>query len=364
MTSGTSNTFAGSLTGSNTTTGNGNTFLGASSGVQNVEGSSNVFIGYFAGLNNSMGSDNVCIGTLANRYSQTGSRNTVVGKKAGHGNAEHSKSGNVLIGYQAGYYETGDDKLYINNDSSDMPLIYGDFDIDELTINGSLVVRDTTGFSSNNVAYFENQSPFVSDIRGIKSTSDQYDFFGIGAELVGGYIGSISSVTPTGSNTYYGARALCNGGSGTNYGLYAYASGSGTNYAVYADGDIAYTGSLMNVSDARVKKDITPLTGSLAMVMALNAKSYRYDLNAYPEVSLSAGTHYGFIAQELEAVLPELVNDGVFATTPSEAKSAGDGIKLKGVEYQELIPILTQAIQEQQAIIQQLEERIAILEQD
>jgi hypothetical protein len=36
-------------------------------------------------------------------------------------------SGNVFLGYQAGYNETGSNKLYIANSSTSTPMIYGDF---------------------------------------------------------------------------------------------------------------------------------------------------------------------------------------------------------------------------------------------
>ena len=42
---------------------------------------------------------------------------------------------NVFLGYSAGYYETGSNKLYIDNSSTSTPLIYGNFASDQLGIN-------------------------------------------------------------------------------------------------------------------------------------------------------------------------------------------------------------------------------------
>ena len=47
---------------------------------------------------------------------------------------------NVFVGYQAGYNETGSNKLYIDNSNTSTPLIHGDFDTDKVTINGNMTV--------------------------------------------------------------------------------------------------------------------------------------------------------------------------------------------------------------------------------
>ena len=45
---------------------------------------------------------------------------------------------NIFIGYQAGYNETGSNKLYISNSNTSNPLIYGDFSTGKVTINDVL----------------------------------------------------------------------------------------------------------------------------------------------------------------------------------------------------------------------------------
>ena len=59
----------------------------------------------------------------------------MIGYQAGTGSAPHNKSGNVFIGYQAGYYEHGSDKLYIDNSTTSTPLIHGDFALNRVGIN-------------------------------------------------------------------------------------------------------------------------------------------------------------------------------------------------------------------------------------
>ncbi len=71
------------------------------------------------------------------------------------------------------------------------------------------------------------------DMIGVRGRSVPVDFFGIGGEFVGGYHGLRGRVYPTGSSFYTGISAGADGGSGTNYGLDAFAYGTGTNYGVY-----------------------------------------------------------------------------------------------------------------------------------
>ncbi len=136
-------------------TGNFNTAIGRSALQSNTSGTRNIACGYYALYSNTTGDDNTASGCLAlhsnttghfntgigyqaNRYNQEGSNNTIIGYEAGKGTSAHDKSGNVFLGYQAGYNEIGDNKLYIENSDSDTPLIGGDFSVDELYLNGKV----------------------------------------------------------------------------------------------------------------------------------------------------------------------------------------------------------------------------------
>lgn len=65
------------------------------------------------------------------------------------------------MGYKAGFYETENNKLYINNDSSTSPLIYGDFANDSVKINGKLEV---TGNAKMNSVTIGVSGVTISDI--------------------------------------------------------------------------------------------------------------------------------------------------------------------------------------------------------
>ena len=131
-TSGQQNTFLGDQSGYFNSIGNINTFVGKDAGFTNSSGSENTFIGFGAGRQNEIGVRNTSLGSSAG-YLNNGSRNTNIGAKSGLNNT--SGSGNVFLGYEAGKNELGSDKLYIANDSTDTPLVFGDFNSNKLLIN-------------------------------------------------------------------------------------------------------------------------------------------------------------------------------------------------------------------------------------
>jgi len=101
-----------------------------------------------------------------------------------------------------------------------------------------------------------------------------------------------------------------------------------------------------SISDERLKENIQSLSGSLDKVLALNPVSYDWKYN---------GEHIeaGFVAQEVEQVLPEYVT-----TEDDEDQIKG----LTGGMTAGYIAVLTKAIQEQQTIIDDLKARIETLE--
>ncbi len=129
------NTSVGEYSLGSNDTGDGNVAIGRLAGYD-IGGDENVAIGNQAMSNDTSGAENTVIGTAAMLYNHNGSFNTVVGARAGFGNLGSMYSGNVLIGYRAGFSETNSNRLYIDNSSTNMPLIYGEFDNNMLRING------------------------------------------------------------------------------------------------------------------------------------------------------------------------------------------------------------------------------------
>ena len=96
-------------------------------------------------------------------------------------------------------------------------------------------------------------------------------------------------------------------------------------------------------SDRRYKQDITPLTSGLLTVSKLNPVHYYWNAEG-KKTGGDDKLHYGFIAQEMETVMPTLVS------------SNSNGYK--SISYIEIIPVLTKAIQEQQTQIETLQQEM------
>ncbi|MNJ83720.1 hypothetical protein D3C87_11420 [compost metagenome] len=106
-------------------------------------------------------------------------------------------------------------------------------------------------------------------------------------------------------------------------------------------------------SDGRLKTNIVPLEGSLEKVMRLRGVQYTWAENVVVKsgdqsISLTEGLpkgpQIGFIAQEVEKVLPEVVKE--------------TSLGYKALEYHTLTALLVNAIQEQQAKIEELSNRL------
>jgi len=129
--------------------GNGNMFLGFNSGGANTSGYNNLFLGVNTGSTNSTGHDNVFVGNSSGGYNDIGIKNTCVGIESG---LSLGGDGNVMIGYQAGYNEAGSNRLYIDNTSTNSPLIWGDF------LNRRLVINGKASNNTLNRTFFVNGS--------------------------------------------------------------------------------------------------------------------------------------------------------------------------------------------------------------
>jgi hypothetical protein len=133
--------------GDSLTTGASNTFVGEAAGKSTTEGNENSFFGVSAGLNNSTGSSNSFFGRDAGRNNSIGTYNSFFGRKAGRNNLTGHR--NVSIGFESGPTSENDSssyRLYMDVETSDDPLIYGEFDNDFVRINGTFEV--TAGLSN------------------------------------------------------------------------------------------------------------------------------------------------------------------------------------------------------------------------
>lgn len=133
------------------------------------------------------------------------------------------------------------------------------------------------------------------------------------------------------------------------------------NYAAYFKGDvfisgISYINGFFNFSDQNLKTDIDSVQNATDIINQLNPRTFKYDTIAHPEMNFSSRTQYGFIAQEVENVIPELVGSHMStAVLDSNGNVVNTPQEYKTLNYLPLLAILTKGIQEQNTKIDSLE---------
>ena len=165
-------------------------------------------------------------------------------------------------------------------------------------------------------------------------------------------------------NTYAASgTAALKGDSESNnaHGLMGENPSTGLGFAIYCNGDFYYSGTVYNASDKNLKQNIRPYVGGLTQILALSPMLYEYKADLREKYRFSADEQVGFLAQELETVIPNLVREGVLTsastqTRAEEESTAVETLKAKTVNYIGLIPVITSAIQEQQAQIELLKQ--------
>jgi hypothetical protein len=178
---------------------------------------------------------------------------------------------------------------------------------------------------------------------------------GTASYLIGGngFANSMqASTTANGTYTIYSSAS----GAGNAIGIYGTASNSAsygvlgsngsTGYFCYLGGgsySITCSGPTSGVSDRRLKKDIRPLDASegLSAIMQIEPVHYRWKderMNA-----AHPGGEIGFIAQNVETVLPLLVSESAqFKDAPIKL----EGGKQKSLQYDRLAAPIIKAVQE------------------
>ena len=133
---------------------------------------------------------------------------------------------------------------------------------------------------------------------------------------------------------------------------YVQSPGNNSNWALFQSTGLTVYGTINAVggdviayasSDERLKNNITPITNAIDKVLSISGNTFDWN-----EKSDYEGNDVGVIAQEILEVLPEAV------TTRNTGYLA--------VRYEKLVPLLIEAIKEQQETITNLQNRLEILE--
>ncbi len=121
--------------------------------------------------------------------------------------------------------------------------------------------------------------------------------------------------------------------------------GSSTNVKLDVYGDI-FAVQVHSSSDERFKKNIQPLRNALDRVKAINGVSYQFKTDEFSNRNFTSADQVGFIAQNVESVLPEVV------TTDEQG--------YKAVDYSKITALLNEAIKEQQDQIEKLTKQLEL----
>jgi hypothetical protein len=362
------------------TTGEDNTALGRSAGYLNVSGSGNIFLGRSAGYNE-IGSDKLYIAN-----SSADADNALV-----YGEFDNNilrTNGTLQIGNPTatGFaFPTTDGTAnqILQTDGSGAltwqdQVVGGATNIDELSdaINDGSSVFVGTGSGNSDDGGNSNTAVGISALRdnltGVNNAA-------IGANALvnntSGFSNSalgllaLSQNTTGNDNTAIGVVALSNNSSGTNNTSIGSSSGngitSGSNnttvgaHAQVPDGTLSNQVRIGNASvtliegqvawsftsDKRWKDEIRDLPYGLNMVTKLQPVDYIRKNNELKT------RETGFIAQDVEKVLQDLgYNDQGFLTKDDQGRMS--------LRYNDLIAVLTKAIQEQQEIIEKQNEKL------
>jgi len=96
-------------------------------------------------------------------------------------------------------------------------------------------------------------------------------------------------------------------------------------------------------SDLRFKKNITPIQDATSLISGLDGVTYNYRASDFPHHQFSSEKQIGFIAQDVEKILPEVVRT--------------DASGYLGIDYSKLTPLLVEGFKE-------LEKRLVALERE
>ena len=125
--------------------------------------------------------------------------------------------------------------------------------------------------------------------------------------------------------------------------------------ALYVTGSVYATGAVTSASDARFKRDVRAIEDPLAIARALEPVTFEFRRDEFPARDFPAETQAGFLAQDLESVLPHLVSE--------------DDGGYKGVAYERVgvyalagVKALDDKFERRNGTVAELEARVAYLE--
>jgi len=148
---------------------------------------------------------------------------------------------------------------------------------------------------------------------------------------------------------------------GNGIGVYGVTNSTVAAWAGFFAGDVGTTQAYYP-SDIRWKKNIQSMSSVMDKIMNLEVKTYEMRADEFPGMGFTSGeTKFGFIAQDLKLLFPEVVKQKPIPNAYGNRRNSKKIEYLNNfhaVDYISLIPVLTKAIQELQIQITGLEAQL------
>jgi len=214
-------------------------------------------------------------------------------------------------------------ELYNSNGTMAMKIIKS---TNAITFNGNVLINTTTSNSTGTKLQVSGNVFFGNSSIGMFGTTGNTSYY----SLVG-INEALSTYTKFELRASSTDGQICLHTNGNN------SMGTLTDggYRLYVSGAIYATGNITANSDLRLKKNLQIIDNPIDKLMELNGYSYQWKADDEYQ--------YGVIAQEVEKILPYAVS------------TCTDGIK--GVSYNQIIPVLIEAIKELSAKVTLLENK-------
>ena len=333
-------------------------------------GDFNTAIGQDALYNNETGFNNTASGYQALYYNKTGGRNTASGYQALYNNTTgvmNTASGNLALfsnttgdfNTASGYGALSSNTSGINNTASGFLALSSNTTGDFNTASGyQALYNNTTGSMNTATGYTALNSNILGDYNTATGNMALYENTTGNMNTASGNQALYNNTTGN-YNTAFGYKAMASAVDATNQTVIGYeATGQTDNSVVLGNdnvtaiymaqdagatvyaGDGDFTGNMtiggdvfVN-SDARLKANIVSLGYTLAKLLLVDGKTYTMKKDGKQKI--------GLLAQDIKNVFPVLVSE--------------DDHEMLAVNYQGLIPILINALKEQDAKISRLEQ--------
>ena len=251
----------------------------------------------------------------------------------------------------------------------------------QLAVNGRgeqdvavhIATQDITGLKINRTGQYTSTTHYGLHVINEPLGFDNYGIYGNCVKGASGGPGRTYGVAGVAGGATTGFNFGVAGFLSDSYGAGVFGSSSSSlgnigmpeAFAGFFHGNVCITGTLnaanvITLSDYRLKSDIKSVpTGCLDKVLGMNIVEFKYKQREFEaaegaeaskekrapwydeESAFMKNKHYGFIAQELQKIYPDLVVEGK------------DGYL--GVNYLEIIPLLVRSIQELNAKVEQYE---------